>query len=128
VASSLVPAAVPLSPFAPGSSETLTKMIVDLIDEESMHPKYFARSAVRRILTEASQPGADAKEVVLKYFPDEVSGVLPRSDGLLPQPSTANRVCYVSGMGEDENVATEGDNNDIVSASSNDDLYQGKLA
>lgn len=68
-----------LSPFSNGSSDRLTQMIVDLMDED-MGPKHMALSAARRILAEAAQPGADAKKVILKYFPDEAVEMPPVSD------------------------------------------------
>ena len=108
---SLVPAVVPLSPFGAGSSDTLTQMIVDLMDEESMHPQYFARSAVRRILNEAAQPGADAKQVISKYFGDDAIASLPGPIDLFSEPSSiidSSRAPDVAGDSEvirNENVA-----------------------
>lgn len=76
------------NPFSVESTDTLTKMIVDLMDDESMHPKHLARSAVRIILNEAAQPGADAKQVIAKYFPDETVKSLSKPGNLFPGPST----------------------------------------
>jgi hypothetical protein len=71
------------------------------MDEESMHPNYFGRSAVRRILREAAQPGADVKQVISKYFPDDAIEALPGTSEFLSHPSP------ITGLFRDAEVAVD---------------------
>jgi hypothetical protein len=92
VGMSAVPSAAPLSQAVADGSDTLTRMILDLVDEESIRPNYLARSAVRRIFSEAAQPGADARQVICKYFPDSPIGVLPGTGEGFTLPSKIGQV------------------------------------